>query len=376
MGLPIHTWNEALMAEADLDSVEDMFSKFALSLYVRINPTNTNNVTLAKRKFLEKQPIWSKVLNTIPSTIWAGDIQEKLANKKGFPSNDVTATKDTINNQNEVEPIEDQFDHILYTDASVDLSSNPPGKAAIGYIWYEKQLDNTWIAVLKESISIGTGHSSYSAEAISIQEALKQCPLPSTYKEKIGVFTDSLSNIATIHKGVALTSEQESLLSTIQQFPRSISFHHVRSHQNIQRNIEVDQLCDVKKHMPERKFVDMTGTKTPSKIKEWMNAHMKSERAKRVLLNKKANERGSLTQQWMLKFMKTSNMTRPNHNEALRERKAFYFLKHAPTDGLNATGTLPSSNKKKMPNANNVEQWTPRSMSLTNVQNMTRQENS
>ena len=36
--LPIHCWNEALMAEAYLDSVEEMALKKAISLHTRINP--------------------------------------------------------------------------------------------------------------------------------------------------------------------------------------------------------------------------------------------------------------------------------------------------------------------------------------------------
>ena len=51
LGLPIHCWNEALMVEAYLDTLHDMFLKCVVSLYARINPTDDTQSTLAKKYF-------------------------------------------------------------------------------------------------------------------------------------------------------------------------------------------------------------------------------------------------------------------------------------------------------------------------------------
>ena len=51
-GLPIHTWNKALAAEADLDSVKELYLKSIVSLHSRINPSDTSQHTLTKKQFL------------------------------------------------------------------------------------------------------------------------------------------------------------------------------------------------------------------------------------------------------------------------------------------------------------------------------------
>ena len=170
IGLPIHCWNEALMVEADLDTLHDMFLKCVVSLYARINPTGDSHSTLVKKYFWKREPTWASYLKRIPESIWGGPIQVKLSKKVILTPDTVTVKDQTIENQHEADVIENKFHRILYTDAYVNQASNPPGKSAIGYIWYYKDLESLWKQVTRGSAIIGDGHSSYSAEAIAIIE--------------------------------------------------------------------------------------------------------------------------------------------------------------------------------------------------------------
>ena len=140
--------------------------------------------------------------------------------------------------------------------------SNPQGKAAIGYIWYERK-QMVWEETSRGSATIGSGHSSYSAEAIAIIEGLKNDPklTEPEPEEVVGIFTDSLSNLSTIKKGVAETPEQEALLRTITSYPNKTAFHHVRSHQDNKKNNDVDELCNIKSKQPGRRNADQHGGK-------------------------------------------------------------------------------------------------------------------
>ena len=93
--------------------------------------------------------------------------------------------------------------------------------------------------------------------------------------QRIGIFTDSLSNITTIRRGVADTPEQVQLLESIANYQRPITFYHVRAHRNNLKNIEVDKLCDVRAVNPERlNMENLEGTITPAKIKEWTKVRL------------------------------------------------------------------------------------------------------
>ena len=109
--------------------------KCAVSLYAQINPENDAASSLAKRKYLERTPKWANdFLNQIPVSHWSGPIQ--TVSKKVLAHKHAYVHSDTLNSQSESEKQENKHEFILYTDASVDLASVPPGKAAIGFAWY------------------------------------------------------------------------------------------------------------------------------------------------------------------------------------------------------------------------------------------------
>ena len=87
-------------------------------------------------------------------------------------------------------------------------------------------------------------------------------------QQEVGIFTDCLSNLQTIKKGVAETAEEEVLLRTLAQHQVKLTFHHVRWHQDNHKNIEVDRLCDISIEHPDRlNSDDQGGKKTSAKIK-------------------------------------------------------------------------------------------------------------
>ena len=409
IGLPMWSWNQALRAEADLDSVLELAQKSAISFYTRINPNDQTQMTLAKRLFLQKLPVWTTLLTGtrsttgkrtgtasawqgshgfrgIPASIWQGPIQIKLQKKVILAVDTTRIVENSLITQKQAELEENKFQRILYTDASVNNSNNPPGLAATGYIWYQRDEDGCWQEIARGSANIGSGHSSYSAEAIAIRIGLESeppmearnsgvevgnastllkthadkstpglpltipIPSPTTPAEvpcsiangnekeqsksrerepvetrdrlttpnldsnflntelQIGVFTDSLSNISTIHRGIAETTEQEQLLRSIANYPKAITFHHVKAHHDNKRNIEVDRLCLVNANDPNRmNRVNLRGAKTPAKIKEWTKRWFSQERLAAPITDKEAINRGSKTQQWICKHIKDPN---------------------------------------------------------------------
>ena len=119
-------------------------------------------------------------------------------------------------------------------------------------------------------------------------------------QQEVGIFTDRLSNLQTIKKGVAKTAEQEVLLRTLAQHQVKLSFHHVRSHQDNQKNIEVDRLCDISIEHPDRlNSDDQGGKKTSAKIKSWMDEWIRTQGSHKMVNNRQARQRGSATQIWM-----------------------------------------------------------------------------
>jgi hypothetical protein len=338
MGLPVHCWNAALMAESDLDSVSDLALKCAVSLYSRINPTDETQKTLVKRHYQIKKPKWAKLLDKIPTTIWQGPIQAKLNKKILLTSDRISVSDKTLSTQKQAEAEEQNYKRMLYTDASVIRISEPPGKAAIAFIWYKKLQDGSWEEETRGSASIGHGHSSYSAEAIAIQSGLENDPQLETSHSgeqectsTVGVFTDSLSNIATISKGIAETSEQEKLLRSVTQYPGKLRFHHVRSHQDNRKNNEVDKLCDANLNLPGRTDANhLGGKKTKAKIKQWTKNWTSKKRLLNVGRNRNALRRGSATQKWMRKCTVDSGqcmIPRPKAYNQLTRRKGVLLAK-------------------------------------------------
>ena len=181
-------------------------------------------------------PIWaSDKVHKVPGEIWKGLIQTKLSKKVILATSKVIVEDKTLETQSEANIAESSFDQILYTDASVDQSSTPSGKAATAYIWYNKNSNGEWSLASSGSSNIGYGHSSYSAEAIAISEGLQKLTHQNTSELEIGIFTDSHSNLQTIKKSVAETPEQEKLLRVIRNINTPLVFYHVRSHQDNQQ---------------------------------------------------------------------------------------------------------------------------------------------
>ena len=329
MGLPTNCWNVALMAEADLDSIEDIAMKSAVGLYCMINPTDTTQMTLAKRHFLARKPLWLSMLRDLPEEILDGPIQVSLDKKELFAINNLTVNKKSLNTQAETVEAESECNKILYTDASVDLTSNPPGEAVIGYLWYERNSEGEWEIITQKNTSIGHGHSSYSAEAIAISLGLADyqpsSPSNTTHdldihtpeensgsnniisdkvniKYDIGIFTDSLSNIETINKSIAETKDQQLLLKSLSMINDKMIIHHVRGHRDIIRNNEADRICNVKSQREDRTIQPGSdGKKTKAKVKSWTKAWASKNRYEQIQNDKQAKKRKSETRNWMLK---------------------------------------------------------------------------
>ena len=177
-----------------MNTTEDLAIKSAI-LYTRINPESQDATSLVKKYFNKKAPLWTKYLKKAPKKFWEGAIQTKLK-KRVLATDLIQVHEGTLETQEEALVEEEKYTLLLYTDASVDLSTNPPGQAVIAHIWYEKP-DNLWQVAKMTSAHIGSLHSSYSAEAVAITEGLKHKP-DTQSTDRIGIFTDSLSNVPTI----------------------------------------------------------------------------------------------------------------------------------------------------------------------------------
>ena len=347
VGLPITCNNLALLAEADLDTVEDLACKCAVSFYVQLNPEEEHHMTLAKRRYKEKKPKWTRLLEKVPEEIWGGEIQTKLESKFLLATDKVCVEKATLESGEQAREKEAIYSRILYTDASVRKmeretgGGEQPGEAAAAYIWYDRDEMGNWREMKKESFHIGAGHSSYSAEAIAIAKGLQSDPLltrdyvhegtnlpggdrqeglargsaprvtetdtreNSTNLKPVGIFTDSLSNLETIAGCVAETEEQRALLKTISDYPYMTVFHHVRAHRDNLKNIAVDRLCDVTRLVPGRRTTGIQGTKTPAKIKHWVKEWTTDMRLCNVI--RKRMGRVSETQTWIRRLLQDSN---------------------------------------------------------------------
>ena len=125
--------------------------------------------------------------------------------------------------------------------------------------------------------------------------------------ETVGIFTDSLSNLEKIRQGTAETSEQKQLFDCLMKYPHDPILHHVSAHRDNKKNIEVDNLCDATINpVGRKKILNLGGTKTPSKIKIWMNEFIHRRRMETVIQCEIGRERRSKTQAFITKHVSSN----------------------------------------------------------------------
>ena len=262
-----------IFIESGANTVEQLANKSAASLYAQINPYNTESNLLAKKHYVNQTPRWAKkyLLKSLDS-VWKTPLQTR-DEKEFLTLDNIEVYGPTLRNQREAEQAENNFDALLYTDASVDQNSVPPGRAAIGYVWYTK-CGNNFKIESKKSAWIGNGHSSFSAEGVAIVEAMKNQPMVIESTQKIGIFTDSLSNLKLIEKGIATSTEQKNLFKLLNKKKNTMTFHHTKSHIGISKNEEVDALCSTNKEDTNREMSIQHGEMTKMQLKEQMKTTM------------------------------------------------------------------------------------------------------
>ena len=75
-GLPALTLTEALRIEAGTDSIDQLASKAAASLYLQINPHHPEVDLLCKDYYIKQKPIWAKkFLHSKINMTWEEPIQ-------------------------------------------------------------------------------------------------------------------------------------------------------------------------------------------------------------------------------------------------------------------------------------------------------------
>ena len=124
--IPQDTWIKAMMNEADINTVDEIAIKCAASLYTRLNPENPNTSSQTKSVFLNRTPFWMTLLKPVPDNLWKGWINNKPKEKTILTNDRIHLHTDTLLSQKEVEEVESKYNTILYTDASVNIHSNPP----------------------------------------------------------------------------------------------------------------------------------------------------------------------------------------------------------------------------------------------------------
>ena len=305
-GLPMNTWNAMIYLDSQTNTVEDIAIRNAVSLYARINPESDETLTLIKKHYLLKTPIWAKYLDKLPNNFWEFNIQPKL-DKRILISDSVKVVIETIETSKKAHDVEQNFTKLLYTDASVDLKTDPPGQAVAAYIWYVREED-TWNVIKKESAHIGPLHSSYSAESVALIEGLKNAPSTNNC-DSIGVFTDSLSNLQTISKGVAETRLEYMLFDSISDVKIPMTLHHVRSHRDNQKNQDADELCNIKIAQPDRaRWHQYPGQITQETLKEWTKDWLSRRRTTKAFRDYDAIERDSASRRNLLSYMKEDDV--------------------------------------------------------------------
>ena len=281
--IPKDTWIKA---------IEEIAIKCAASLYTRLNPVNPNASSQTKTAFLNRTPFWMKLLDPVPDNLWKGCIHNRPREKTILTNDRIHLHTDTLHSQNEVDEVESNYNITLYTDASVNIDSNPPGKASIAYCWYKKT-DNQWQAINKNSANVGTQHSSFSAEAVALIEALRNRP---TQSQNIAIFTDSKSNIRALEKGIATSKEQQQLIECLELTTQKVDIFHVKAHTDIRRNSEVDEMANVHDEANKQNLQEWQGQKTAQKVKNWIHSWIRNENIKAILTDTKAIARNSKTQ--------------------------------------------------------------------------------
>ena len=283
-GLPMNTPLESLRIEAGTDTLNQLACKTAASLYTQINPHHQDSHLLIKKYYIEKKPLWAEYyLDPIENIKWNEPIQP--TNKRNFLVNDrIILHTGTLNTQEETEQTENLYNYLLYTDASVEQDSNSSqgGRAAIGFAWYE--VSPTEKKKMKEgSIYIGHNHSSFSAEAIALKEAIGNIPKEIERTASIGIFTDSLSNILHLNAGVVTATEQKKLVEVLNKVENTVNLHHTKSHVGIIRNEHVDDLCNIKANAVSRKTKEQNGEMTKEQMKESIKKSAIMERKKELI---------------------------------------------------------------------------------------------
>ena len=76
-------------------------------------------MTLVKRHYLKKKPIWARMLKKVPENIWQGEIQTKLSRRVLLAADNTSVSGKTLYTQKQATEVEQEYRRILYTDASV-----------------------------------------------------------------------------------------------------------------------------------------------------------------------------------------------------------------------------------------------------------------
>ena len=213
---------------------------------------------------------------------------------------------------------------VVYTDASVDQDTDPPGYASIGYMWYTKK-DNEWVQTKQYSARISHTHSSFSAEGVALIEALLGYP-DDQVVDKVAVFTDSKSNLQTIKRGVATQKEQIELFKVLSDMSSEtdIDLYHVKAHGNILKNIAVDALCSMRENTNSISLRKWEGTRTQQKVKNWLKDWIRKEYITQTFADKDALRRESSTRQLLVEAKER------NDEENIGDLYPPSFHKHLP----------------------------------------------
>ena len=292
-GLPRNTPVQILKMEAGTDSVDQLAHKSATSLYAQINPYHPDSRLMIKNRYRTKLPDWAEFyLHPDIGMEWNEQIQS-TKNKSFLTADNVTLHLGSLTTQEETEKVEDKYEYILYTDASVDPDNTiePQGRAAIGYAWYKTEANSARKLLMEKSANIGHRHTSFSAEAIALVEAFKNTPTEIENEHKIGVFTDSLSNILNLERGVVTATEQRDLVEILNEKTNKIDFHHTKSHIGITRNEHVDKLCSLNNATPEREQRIRNGEITKVQIKEKLKSRIIRERKENLQVKMRKEEK-------------------------------------------------------------------------------------
>jgi hypothetical protein len=209
---------------------------------------------------------------------------------------------------------------------------------------------STWVKILQQSSTIGHQHSSYSAEGTALIEALLNKPNTIPVSSALGVFTDSLSNLLTINRGVAKAQEQQELFSLLER-EQTLSFYHTRSHNGIFRNEEVDKLCDLSRTDPERRTIDREGRRTASKARSWTKSWISAQR--KIDLSKLLAIDSQTTR--LMELILADNIVVPPEHKSLTRRAGVLLSKARTNRWTNCQWFLNYINVEENPNCTTCE---------------------